>query len=188
MPPCAPSPRRQSETPPVVLVQDAIPADLAAIQAIYAHHVRTGLGSFELEPPTLAVMADRFRAATDSGYPYLVAAGGEVLGYAYVTALRTRPAYRATVENSLYVAPGALRRGVGRRLLGALIERCTAAGFRQMVAVIGDSGNTASIELHARAGFRHVGTLRAVGFKFGRWVDTVTMQRALGPGSDTPPE
>jgi phosphinothricin acetyltransferase len=169
-------------------VRDSAEEDLHAIEAIYAHHVAHGLGSFEESPPSREELARRRADVLARGLPYLVAVDetGKVLGYAYAGPYRTRSAYRRTVENSVYVAPGAARRGVGRVLLAALIGRCEAAGFRQMVAVIGDSGNTGSIGLHAALGFRFVGTLEAIGWKHGRWVDSVVMQRALGPGGDSP--
>jgi phosphinothricin acetyltransferase len=163
-------------------------ADLPAIQAIYAHHVLTGLASFETEAPSLAEMSRRFESITGAGYPYLVAElDGQVMGYAYANVYRTRPAYRFTVENSIYVAANAVGRGTGRALLTRLIDDCAALGFRQMLAVIGDSGNAASIGLHRACGFEMKAVLDAVGFKFGRWVDSVLMQRALGPGAQTPP-
>lgn len=170
-------------------VRDSVDSDLASIELIYAHHVRHGLGSFEEEPPSRDELARRRADVLARGLPYLVAvdAAGTVLGYAYAGPYRTRSAYRYTVENSVYVAPWAGRQGVGRALLAALIARCEAAGFRQMVAVIGDSGNVGSIGLHAALGFRRVGTLEAIGWKHGRWVDSVLMQRALGPGGETPP-
>jgi L-amino acid N-acyltransferase YncA len=133
-------------------------------------------------------MTRRWRAVVEGGYPYLVAEqGGEVVGYAYASAHRTRPAYRNTVENSVYIRVGCERRGIGRVLMRALLEQCERSGFRQMIAVIGDSANEASIGLHRDLGFRPAGTLQSAGFKFGRWVDVVLMQRALGPGDDTLP-
>lgn len=169
-------------------IRPAIVADFAPITAIYAHYVRTHLATFELEPPALAEMRARHRATTRAGFPYLVAvAGTRVLGYAYAAHYRLRPAYRHSVEDSIYVDPESTGRGVGSRLLAALVESCAAQGYRQMIAVIGDSANHASIRLHARCGFASVGTLPAVGFKFGRWVDSVLMQRALGAGAETPP-
>jgi L-amino acid N-acyltransferase YncA len=163
-------------------------ADVAAVSDIYGHHVLYGAASFELEPPDTAEMARRWRAVVDGGDPYLVAEqGGEVVGYAYASAQRTRAAYRNTVENSVYIRPGCERRGIGRALMQALLEQCERSGFRQVIAVIGDSANEASIGLHRDLGFRPVGTLQSAGFKFGRWIDVVLMQRALGPGDGTLP-
>jgi L-amino acid N-acyltransferase YncA len=163
-------------------------ADIPAITQIYAHAVRTGTASFELEPPDAAEMMRRQRALLDGGYPYLVAErDGTIVGYAYAGPYRSRPAYRWTVEDSIYVAPQAQRSGIGRVLLDRLIDACEARDFRQMIAVIGDSQQTPSIALHRAAGFRLIGTLEAVGFKFGRWLDTVLMQRQLGPGASAAP-
>lgn len=165
-------------------------ADLDAIQRIYAHHVLHGLASFEEVPPDAAELARRWHAIADAGLPYLCAtdrAGGAMLGYAYAAAYRPRTAYRFTVEDSVYVAPDAARRGIGRALLWGLIDTCTDLGKRQMIAVIGDSGNQASIALHRACGFELVGIFTAIGFKHGRWVDTVLMQRQLGPGKGTLP-
>ena len=151
--------------------------------------MREGTASFELEPPSLAEMTARFAAIETAGLPYVVAElDGRVAGYAYAGPYRTRPGYRHTVEDSVYVARWARRQGVGCVLLDAVIERATARRLRQMVAIIGDSAHAASIQLHARAGFRLVGTLEHVGWKFGRWLDTVIMQRPLGPGAATPPD
>ena len=162
-------------------IRPATPADIPAITRIYEHAVRHGTASFELEPPDDAEMDRRMRALLDGGFPYLAAeSGGELFGYAYAGYYRTRPAYRFTVEDSIYIAPQAQRRGVGRALLDRLIAESESRGFRQMLAVIGDSANAASIELHHDAGFRMVGTFENVGFKFGRWLDSVMMQRALG--------
>jgi L-amino acid N-acyltransferase YncA len=161
--------------------------DLAQVREIYALEVREGTASFELAPPSLAEMTARFAAIEAAGLPYLVAElEGRIAGYAYAAPYRPRPAYRYTVEDSVYVARWARRRGVGHALLAAVIERASVLGMRQMVAIIGDSAHTASIELHARAGFRLVGTLEHVGWKFGRWLDTVIMQRPLGPGAAVP--
>ena len=171
-----------------IVVRPALPADIAAVAAIYGHHVATGLASFELEPPSNDEMFRRYRGVIDRGFPYLIAErAGLVVGYAYASAYRARPAYRLSVENSVYVDPGAYRGGIGRALLQALIVECERRGFRQMVAVIGDSANAASIGLHAACGFALIGTLPSIGYKFGRWVDSGFMQRALGEGSATPP-
>ena len=171
-----------------VAIRDAADADLAAITDIYAHHVRFGLGSFEEVPPSLEEIARRRGDVVARKLPYLVAvtAAGAVRGYAYAAPYRARSAYRFSVEDSVYVAPDAGRQGIGRRLVAELIERCTQAGWRQMVAVIGDSGNLASIALHDQLGFRHAGVLTAIGFKHGRWVDTVLMQREMGEGAAIP--
>ncbi len=170
-------------------VRASTEADLPAIQAIYAHHVLHGLASFEEVPPDAAEMDRRRAAILGQGLPHLVAdAGGEILGFAYAGPYRPRSAYRFTVEDSVYVDAGATGRGIGSLLLAALLNACEAWGARQMLAVIGDSGNLGSIRLHARAGFRHAGKLAAVGFKHGRWVDCVLMQRPLGPGDTTLPK
>ena len=172
-----------------VSIRPGTAADIPAITRIYAHAVRHGTASFELDPPDAAEMARRRQALLDGGYPYIVGAGGgAVLGYAYAAPFRPRPAYRYCVEDSVYVAPEAFRRGIGRALLDALILRATELGFRQMIAVIGDSAlQGASIALHERAGFRTVGLFDAVGYKHGRWLDSVYLQRALGTGADAPP-
>jgi L-amino acid N-acyltransferase YncA len=171
-----------------VLVRDAAQADFPAIQSIYAHHVLHGLASFEEMSPDLEEMHRRFQDIVGRGLPYLAAeVSGEVLGYGYCAPYRARSAYRYALENSIYVREGCFGRGIGSRLLAELIERCTRLGYRQMVAVIGDSANAASIALHARHGFVRVGTLRSVGYKLGRWVDSVLMQRPLGAGDGAPP-
>lgn len=171
-----------------ILIRPAVEADLPAITAIYEDAVRTGTATFELTAPTLAEMTARHGNLTGAGFPYLVAIGDDdVLGYAYAGPYRPRPAYRFTVENSVYLPPRAQRRGIGLRLLTALIDASAERGYRQMIAVIGDSANAASIGVHTRAGFELVGTHRNVGFKFGRWLDTVMMQRELGPGASTTP-
>jgi phosphinothricin acetyltransferase len=165
----------------------AADSDLPQVQAIYAHHVLHGIASFELEPPGVAEIAERRRAILERGLPYLVAAEDRrVLGYAYAAPYRARPAYRLTLEDSVYIAAEAAGRGIGSALLGELIAQTTALGYRQMVAVIGDSGNAASIALHRRHGFREAGLLVAVGWKHGRWIDSVLMQRALGVGDSRP--
>ncbi len=162
--------------------------DIPAITALYAHHVRTGTASFEEIPPDEAEMARRRAGIGAQGLPYLVAeSGGRLAGYAYAGLYRTRSAYRFTLENSVYVDAAMARRGVGRALMIPLIEACEAAGYRRMIAVIGDSANQGSIGLHSACGFRPVGVMPAVGFKFGRWIDSVLMERPLGPGSSTPP-
>lgn len=170
-----------------VLVRDATDQDMAGIQAIYAHHVLHGLASFEEVPPTVEELLARRASVIGLGLPYLVAEiDGGVVGYAYATLYRTRSAYRHTVEDSVYVAPGFGGRGIGSALLRALIDRCEAGPWRQLVANIGDSGNAGSLALHRRFGFQTVGTLTSVGFKFGRWIDTVLMQRPLGSGAGSP--
>lgn len=173
----------------MITVRDAWQSDLPAVTRIYAHWVRHGLASFELDPPDSAEMTRRFAAICEAGYPYLVAEdrAGATLGYAYAGPYRTRPAYRFTVEDSVYVAPDTARRGIGRVLLTALLGRLEAGPWRQVVAVIGDSGNAASIGLHRACGFRQAGLLPAVGWKHGRWVDSVLMTRALGSGAAAPP-
>ena len=161
---------------------------LAAITTIYAHHVLHGLASFEIEPPSENDMRQRRLDAVSRGLPYLVAeCAGEVVGYAYASPYRLRPAYRYTAENSVYLHPAWVGRGIGRQLMSGLLAECEAGGLRQIVAIIGDSANYASIGLHKSLGFREVGVLRSVGFKFGRWVHSVLMQRDLGAGDSTPP-
>ena len=163
-------------------------ADLPFITAIYADEVSQGTATFELVPPDLAEMTRRFQALKDGGFPYFAAVlDGIVAGYAYASSYRPRPAYRFTVENSVYLRPAIHRRGIGRQLLERLMTECAAHGFRQMIAVIGDSANAASIGLHAACGFQMVGTHPHVGLKFGRWLDTVMMQRELGDGARTIP-
>ena len=163
-------------------------ADVEAIAAIYAHHVLHGTGSFEIEPPSPDEMRDRRAALVARGFPHLVALrDGSVVGYAYAGPYRSRAAYGGTVESSVYVRADAIGSGIGKRLLQALIAACDARGFRQMVAVIGDSDNVPSIRLHEQLGFRMVGVLRSVGYKHGRWLDTVLLQRELGPGNRAPP-
>jgi L-amino acid N-acyltransferase YncA len=172
-----------------MLVRDSTEQDMPAIQTIYAHEVLHGLASFEEVPPTTEMLLSRRAAVLARGLPYLVAeSAGQVIGYCYASPYRERPAYRNTLEDSIYVARGMQGRGVGRALLSALIARCEAGHWRQMLGIIANGEQTGSIALHARLGFRHIGALAAVGFKHGRWLDTVFMQRALGPGSDTPPE
>ncbi len=171
-----------------ILIRDSHPDDVAAIQAIYAHHVLHGTASFEETPPDAEEIARRRAAGIEKGLPDLVAElGGTLAGYAYASPYRTRSAYRYTLEDSVYIRDGFAGRGLGRTLLAELLAACTAGGGRQMVAVIGDSDNAASIGLHERLGFRRVGTLNAVGYKFGSWVDSVLMQCALGAGDSIKP-
>ena len=169
-------------------IRPAVAADLPLITEIYEHAVRYGTATFELIPPDLAEMTRRFESLMDGGYPYLVAVlEGRVIGYAYAGPYRPRPAYRFTVENSVYLQPAIHRRGIGLQLLQRLIGECEARGYRQMIAVVGDSANAGSIGVHTRTGFAMIGTHPNVGFKFGRWLDTVMMQRALGDGGTTLP-
>jgi phosphinothricin acetyltransferase len=171
-----------------IVIRPARPADVPRIVEIYRPQVLSGLATFETTPPDAGEMARRLADIVSRGMPYLVAeADGVVAGYAYANVYRTRPAYRYTVEDSVYLDDAYLRRGIGRCLLDALIDDCAARGFRQMVAVIGDSANDASIALHRACGFGWVGILSASGWKLGRWVDSVLMQRALGEGGATPP-
>ena len=171
------------------LLRDADASDLGAVTDIYCDAVENGVASYELKPPSISEMADRFAALTEKNYPYIVAESeyGRLLGYAYAGPYRPRPAYRWTVEDSIYLAPSAQRRGVGRALLSDLINRSTVLGFRQMVAVIGGS-EPASVRLHETLGFALVGTIRATGHKHGRWLDTVLMQLELGDGNTTAPD
>lgn len=173
---------------PQPIIRPAVPADIPAIAAIYGPSVLHGTASFEIEPPGEAEMLRRMTAILDGGYPYVVAElDGCVAGYAYANAYRPRPAYRFTVEDSVYIAPDAQGKGIGRLLLASLIDTCTAQGFRLMIAVIGDSAQHASIGLHRRAGFTFCGTIHSVGYKFGRWLDGVIMELPLGEGDKTAP-
>jgi len=170
-------------------VRDAAPEDFPAIHAIYAHHVLNGLASFEEAPPPREELLRRFREVTGGGLPYLVAEyGTAIAGYGYCTLYRTRSAYRYALEDSVYVRHDMLGRRVGSVLLAELIRRCEGLGYRQMIAVIGDAANAGSIGLHASQGFLRAGTLRSVGYKFGRWVDSVIMQRPLGAGDSDKPK
>lgn len=182
-------PRRAWQTAIMItLIRPSAEADIPAIVEIYSHAVLHGTASFETDPPDLAEMARRRSAITAAGFPYLVAErAGHVVGYAYVSAYRPRLAYRFSVENSIYVAPNLARGGVGRALLEALLALCEADGYRLMVAVIGDSANAASIGLHRSLGFEDAGVLRNVGWKHGRWLDSVFMTRPLGTGAATAP-
>ncbi len=169
-------------------IRPATAADLPFVTNIYEHAVRYGTATFELIPPDLAEMTRRFEALIDGGFPYLVAVlDGGVAGYAYAGPYRPRPAYRFTVENSVYLEPAIHRRGIGLQLMQRLIAECEARGFRQMIAVIGDSANAGSIGVHTRCGFQMIGTHPSVGLKFGRWLDTVMMQLALGEGATNVP-
>jgi phosphinothricin acetyltransferase len=171
-----------------VEIRPATEADLPFVTEIYTHAVLHGTATFELIPPDLAEMTRRFKALADGGFPYLVAVlEDRVAGYAYAGPYRPRPAYRFTVENSVYLQPAIHRRGIGLQLMVRLIAECEARGYRQMIAVIGDSANVGSIGVHTRTGFQMIGTHPNVGFKFGRWLDTVMMQRALGEGAATVP-
>jgi phosphinothricin acetyltransferase len=171
-----------------IALRAATPADIPAITRIYDHAVRHGTASFEIDPPDETEMARRQQALLEGGFPYLAAErNGELAGYAYAGPYRPRRAYRFSVEDSVYIAPHMHRTGVGRALLSGLIEAATARGFRQMIAVIGDSAQVPSIELHRALGFRLIGAVEAVGYKFDRWLDTVIMQRTLGSGSSAPP-
>lgn len=169
-------------------VRAAAQGDFAAIHAIYAHHVLQGLASFEEVPPDSAELRRRYDEITGMGLPYLAAVEGrEILGYGYCSLYRSRSAYRYALEDSVYVRDGQQGKGIGSLLLGVLLRMSEGLGYRQVIAVIGDSANAASIGLHARHGFLRVGTLRSTGYKFGRWVDSVLMQRPLGAGDGTPP-
>ena len=163
--------------------------DIPAITAIYAHHVLHGVGSFEEEPPSAADMHRRRNEIVSRSLPYLVAEhSGRVVGYCYAGLFRPRSGYRFTLEDSIYVDPAEMGRGIGRVLLGQVLARCETLGYRQMVAVIGGRETVASIRLHEALGFVHMGVFEAVGFKFGRWIDIVVMQRALGEGAATLPQ
>ena len=169
-------------------VRPATPEDLPAIQAIYAHHVANGLGSFEEEAPSVQELRRRYDDVVRQSFPYLAAElGDQIAGYGYCNLYRARSAYRYALEDSVYVRHDMAGRGIGKAILAELIARCEALGCRQIIAVIGDSANAASIGLHVSQGFLKVGTLRSVGFKLGRWVDSIFMQRPLGPGDGTPP-
>jgi L-amino acid N-acyltransferase YncA len=171
------------------LIRDAAPADIPSIRAIYAYYVSNSCASFEEEAPSVAEMERRLATTQERGLPYLVAeTDGEILGYTYAGPFRTRSAYRYTIEDSIYVAPAVVGRGVGVALLRALVERCTDLGYRQMIGIIGDSANQASIALHRKAGFRQEGVLRGVGLKFGRWIDVVIMHRPLGEANLAVPQ
>ena len=174
--------------PPSSLIRPSQPEDVAAIQGIYAHHVLHGAASFEEVPPGVDEIARRRAEVLDRGLPYLVAQmDSAIVGYAYASPYRARSAYRYTLEDSVYIRAGFAGCGLGRTLLTELLATCSAGPWRQMIAVIGDSGNAASIGLHHSLGFETVGTLRSVGYKFGKWTDSVLMQRELGAGDGTAP-
>lgn len=171
-----------------ILLRPSDASDVLSISAIYAHHVTHGTASFETNPPDADEIARRRNAVLAEGLPYLIAeCRGEVAGYAYAGLYRPRPAYRFTVEDSIYIHPDHLRKGLGRLLLAELIRQCESGRWRQMIAVIGDTANTPSIRLHEELGFRHAGVFQSVGWKFGRWLDTVLMQRPLGVGDGGAP-
>lgn len=171
-----------------LLLRDVVEADIAAIAAIYAEQVDAATNSYEYQAPERDEMLRRMRAIVEAGHPYLVAErAGRLLGYAYASSYRAREGYRWTVENSVYVDAAARGQGIGGALLSALIAACEHRGYRQMIAVVGDATNTASIRLHERFGFRVVGTFSGIGRKHGRWLDALQMQRALGPGDAHPP-
>jgi phosphinothricin acetyltransferase len=169
-------------------IEDSREQDLTDIARIYAHHVRHGTGTFEIEPPSLQEMTERRRDVLAKGLPYLVARkDGQVLGFAYCNWFKPRPAYRFSAEDSIYMAPQAQGQGLGRALLSELALRAQAAGLRKLIAVIGDSGNAGSVGVHRAVGFTEVGVLRSCGWKFDRWLDIVLMEKTLGPGDKTPP-
>ena len=169
-------------------IRPTVVGDLPFVTEIYEHAVRFGTATFELDPPDLAEMTRRFHALMDGAFPYFVAVlDGRVVGYAYAAPYRLRPAYRFTVEDSVYLHPAIHRRGIGRQLLQRLIGECEARGFRQIIAVIGDSANAGSVGVHAKCGFQMIGTHPNVGLKFGRWLDIVIMQLALGEGATSVP-
>jgi phosphinothricin acetyltransferase len=175
--------------PDPLIVRNATDGDAESIAQIYAHYVLHGLATFEESPPTRDEVCSRLAAASAVGLPFIAAErAGRLIGYAYASPYRTRPAYRFAVEDSVYIAHDCVRCGCGTALFGELIDRCERGPWRQMIAVIGDSANGASIALHRKAGFSQIGTFRGVGFKLGRWVDTVLMQRSMGEGEHTPPK
>lgn len=178
-----------NKSPTSLRIRDVTDDDMQAVQRIYAEEVLTGVSSWEEEPPSLNEMLQRRDRIVSAGYPFRVGAlDGVVVAYTYAASYRLRPAYRYTVENTIYVDESARGLGIGSQLLSDLIKCCEAKGYRQMIAVIGDSNNQASIDFHARMGFSSVGKINSIGFKFGRWMDSVIMQLALAQGDKTPPE
>jgi phosphinothricin acetyltransferase len=171
-----------------MVIREVEPRDIPGVAAIYGHHVLSGFGSFEETPPSAEDIAGRIASVQALGLPYLVADDGGVIGFAYASSFRPRPGYRFTAEDSVYVAEDAMGRGVGRALLQAVIDRCAAMGLRQLMAIIGDSDNTASIGLHQALGFSRIGVARNVGFKRGRWLDLVWMQRSLRDDATSAPD
>lgn len=170
------------------LIRSRTDADMPKITEIYTHHVLNGASSWELSPPDVAEMTSRAHALEEAGFPYFVAEiDGNIVGYTYAGAYRPRPAYRFTVENSVYIDDNMRRGGIGTALLQRLIDECTARGYRQMIGIVGDSQNLQSIEFHEKMGFTRMGTVKNIGFKFGRWMDQVILQRPLGDGADTTP-
>lgn len=180
---------RKSSKSSEITIRACEETDMRAVTEIYRHHVLTSPATFEIDPPSTEEMASRRRAVVEGGFIYLVAEQSEVIiGYAYVSTYRARPAYRFTVENSVYIRPGYERRGVGRMLMESLLEQCKKKPFRQVIAVIGDSANIASIELHRSLGFHMIGTHPSVGYKFDRWLDSVLMQKEIGGGGRMKPD
>ena len=173
----------------MLIIRNSLPEDIPAINAIYKHHVLHGTGTFEIDPPSCDDMANRRADVIGKGLPYLVATeGSQILGFAYCNWFKPRPAYRFSAEDSIYLAPEALGRGLGRSLLTELMQRAEAAGVRKLIAVIGDSANQGSIGVHQSVGFTHVGVLKSCGWKFGRWLDVVLMDKALGAGDSSAPD
>lgn len=173
----------------MLIIRNSLPDDIPAITAIYKHHVLHGTGTFEIDPPSCDDMANRRADVIGKGLPYLVAAeGSQILGFAYCNWFKPRPAYRFSAEDSIYLAPEALGRGLGRSLLAELMQRAEAAGVRKLIAVIGDSANQGSIGVHQSVGFTHVGVLKSCGWKFDRWLDVVLMDKALGAGDSSAPD
>lgn len=174
---------------PDTTIREATPEDIPQVQEIYAHHVRSSTATFEETPPTIEEMMQRLQKVREQGLPWLVAEqGDQIIGYAYATLYRPRPAYRYTIEDSIYVAEGESGKGIGHQLLASLIEHCERGPWRQMIAVIAGTQNQGSISVHRKLGFAHVGTQPDTGYKFGQWIDVVFMQRALGPGGSTEPQ